>query len=212
MIRKPSDIINCNSNKHDVTTRNQIGRKFFDIFEMLTNTNYYEGTKYAEFFDEVNEDGTSKIYVYDPLEKELDAVIYSHKNEMKYLVGLTGMGKTTLLKNYFRISDRDVKMDKHNIIIYISFYYSNLLSDSPQNSVNKEIARYFSRAIRTILFENQKFIKIDNIFWEDFYDFICDNKPVILETENILPGKFSLNESSADMPFERKIEKLNSVC
>ena len=209
MITKPNDFVDNRmlyNNK-----KNQIGRRFKLIFERLTSTNYYEGTKYAEVFNQLNEDGTSKIYVYDPLEKELDNVINSGKNEIKYLVGLTGMGKTTLLKNYFKISNRDVRIDENKIIIYISFFYANLLSDTPQYSVNKEIIKYFSRTIKLLFENNSVNININNNFWEGFYDFILKNKPTMFENEPLLPNFPIFNNSSDNTSYDQKIESLNSI-
>ena len=211
MNKKPNENIVLDTDEKYIK-KNQIGRKFSKIFEKLTNSNYYEGTKYAEFFNELNSDGTSKIYVYDPLEKELEKLTCSEKNELKYLVGLTGMGKTTLLKNYYKISNRDVKISGNDIIIYISFYYADLLSDSPQKSVNDEIVKYFSRAIKFILSENCDIIANKYLFWEEFYSFVEKSKPTMLENEDLLPNSSFIDELFSEETHKRKKQKLETAC
>lgn len=116
MNQKPNENINF-YDKSLNENKNQIGRKFKEIFNILTSSSYYEGTKYAEFFNDFNDDGTNTIYVYDPLEKNLEKIKQSNNNELKYLVGLTGMGKTTLLRNYFKIQNRDIKIIGNDIIV-----------------------------------------------------------------------------------------------
>ena len=97
-MRKPNERIIYHDTK---PPKNQIGKRFSKIFDILMDPGYYEGTKYAKYFDRLDDTGKSKIYVYDPLEKELDRMYCDDydKNQMKYLVGLAGMGKTTLLRN-----------------------------------------------------------------------------------------------------------------
>ncbi len=211
MFRKPNDNYDYNTSEKNV--KNQIGRRFDKIFDILMNSDYYEGTKYANYFNRINEDGTSKIYVYDPLEKKLDKVMQSEKNEIKYLVGLAGMGKTTLLRNYFKIIDRDIKLDENNIIIYISFYYSNLSSDNPQKSVDDEIRRYFLRAVRALISKNSELFDNEERFWTGLYDFILDNKPTLLENENFTPESFILRDLlSNDISYDSKKKKIDNLC
>ena len=57
-----------------VEARNQIGKKFSAIFDILLDPNYYEGTLYGRYFNEQKEDGTSRIYVNDPLENSLQEI------------------------------------------------------------------------------------------------------------------------------------------
>lgn len=191
--------------------KNQIGRKFSNIFQILLDPNYYEGTPYGKYFNEINNEGHSKIYVRDTLEAELEQIKKSKNNEMKYLVGFTAIGKTTLLKNYFRVHNRDILIDNENLIIYISFYYADLLADNPQQSVENEIVSYISRAINILLEKNIEIIKDESIFWNDFYDYINKIKPTLLQSEDLIPDSSFLT-SIAKKTIEQKKQQLINTC
>ena len=185
-------------------SQNQIGRRFSKVFEKLMDPGYYEGTKYASYFSELNSDGTSKIYVMDSYEDELLSFVNSSTNQIKYLVGLTGMGKTSLLRNTFKIKNRDIKINNKRIIIYISFYNSNLISDNPDKSVENEILKYLKRTIM-LLMENPNIKKMsqDN-FWIQFYDFVENNKPTLLTNEDILPGLDFYNKDMSLSDYKKQ--------
>ncbi len=210
MYTKPSNHYSDKSRTNH-SARNQIGRKFSKIFDVLMDRNYYTGTKYGKYFDRLNSDGTSKIYVYDSLEEELKKVHYSEKDEIKYLVGLTGMGKTTLLRNYFKIIDRDVEINGNDIVIYISLYYADLLTDSPQVSVKNEIIKYLSRTTRKLLEEHKIIAEDKESFWDGFYNFILNNKPTLLENEKILPDSDLLDEIFENDSYRRRKRKLEAI-
>lgn len=211
MYRKPNEYLKYRQKSED-KKRNQIGRRFSEIFDILLNPSYYEGTKFAEYFNRLNDDGKNMIYVYDSLEKELDQMIGTNRNLMKYLVGLSGMGKTTLLRNYFRITDRDVKIEDNKIIIYISLYYADMSVDNPHKSVENEIVKYFARTVRVLLTENSELVGDEDIFWEGLYDFIEKNKPTLLESERITPSSFFLSEIKDGITLKRKHQRLNDIC
>lgn len=211
MYRKPNEN-QMNYVGYKNNRKNQLGRKFSDVFNILMEPGYYEGTKYAQYFNRLNEDGTSKIYIYDSLEKELEKVVKANKNQMKYLVGLAGMGKTTLLRNFFKIIDRDVKIEENRIIIYISFFYANLSIDNRQKSIEDEIVRYLSRAIKKILMEYSMIYKDEKKFWEGFYKFIEKNKPALLEIEKLTPDSFFIDELVEEISYEKKKQKLGIIC
>ena len=193
---------------------NQIGRKFSGIFEKLLDTDYYEGTPYGQHFKRINNDGTSKIYVQDPLEKKLKSFCELKNNAINYLVGFTGMGKTTLLRNFFKIQDRDVHLKDDTLIVYMSFYYASLNADYPQVSVEGEVVKYLSRAIAKIGRAFPEAIQTDDTFWNELYNFIELNKPVTLQNEDITP-EFSLSEfftPSQEKSIEQKRAQLSEAC
>lgn len=192
MYRRPNTDYNWKSDK-EKRRRNQIGRRFSEFFDIILNPDYYEGTKYGKYFSETRDDGTSRIYIKDPLEKELMEFCKSKSNVMKYLVGYTGIGKTTLLRNYWKVFDRDIKIDNESVILYISFYYAQLSADNPQQSVENEIIAYIKLAIKKIMKEKREiFLEIKD-FWGDFYDYIEQNKPTILESEDLIPDSSFLD-------------------
>lgn len=182
--------------------RNHMGKKFSRAFEILLDSDYYEGTKYGKYFNTFKTDGTNEIYIKDILEKELDEICLNDNNTIKYLVGFTGMGKTTLLRNYFHIIDRDALLQDNRIIIYISFYYSNLSADSPQQSVEGEIVKYLLRALRLIT--RKEGVRVDSDFWNNVYAYIDRNKPTILEQDDFIPGNNWEDNITAPSSEEKK--------
>lgn len=213
MIRKPNIDINFINERGK---KNQINRKFNDIFSILFDPNYYEGTEFGKFYKEINDKGKSKVYVEDPLEKSLDEIMQEKGDIIKYLVGFTGIGKTTLLRNYFGIFSRDVKIKDESLIIYISFYYANLSSDKPQKSVEDEIIKYYSRAIQLLCKNNLQINFAEYSFWEGFYNFIEHNKPTILAARDLVPDISIIAERREDNKKgdkkENIIEKLQNAC
>ena len=167
--------------------QNQIGRRFSSFFNILMDSGYYEGTQFAKYFDKLNDDGTSKIYVPDSFNQELDNFDRINQNQLKYLVGLTGMGKTTLIRNHYKITDRDIIIDNDRIIIYISFYNSDLLSDCPDLSVKNEVLHYLIRTVKLLFEITKDSITPNEDFWVGFYNFINNNKPVLLSIDYIVP-------------------------
>lgn len=157
---------------------NQVGRRFSKVFRVLLNPGYYEGTTFADYFYRFDKNGKSKIYVYDPLEQELEALETLDGNNTKYLVGLTGMGKTTLLRNHYRIQKRDVIIEDGRIVVYISFYNANLSIEKPQGSVEKEVVGYLARTVDKM--QNQAIFEDKQKFVEGFYDFLEGNKAPLI--------------------------------
>ncbi len=209
MIRKPNAGIYSSNEK---SKRNQIDRKFDEIFSILFDPNYYEGTELGKYYKGTNNKGKSEVYVEDPLEKSLDEIMQGKGDVIKYLVGFTGIGKTTLLRNYFGIFSRDVKINGENLIIYISFYYANLSSDRPQKSVEDEIIKYYLRAI-DVLSNNTEPINTDEYsFWEGFFNFIKQNKPTILSGHDLVPNASLLTKETKVDNKENIIDKLQQAC
>ena len=84
MIRKPNAGIYSSNEK---SKRNQIDRKFDEIFSILFDPNYYEGTELGKYYKGTNNKGKSEVYVEDPLEKSLDEIMQGKGDVIKYLVG-----------------------------------------------------------------------------------------------------------------------------
>jgi hypothetical protein len=212
MYRKPNENIERYKMDNNESKMNLIGRRFEDFFSKLMNPHYYEGTKYAEYFSEIDEDGRSKIYVYDPFEVEIDKIMKNPHDQMKYMVGLTGMGKTTLLRNYFRIVDRDVKLTNEKIIVYISFYNVNLSGDNPQKSVENEIVTYMIRTIKVLIESNKEIVANQTEFWKEFYGFIKNNKPTLLENESLTPDSDFITDILGEVSDDRLMKQLKMLC
>ena len=210
MSNRPNEFYRKKTEKEILKDRkNQISRRFSEFFNIMLNPDYYEGTKYGKYFYETNEDGTSRIYVHDPLEEELKNIQERKENIIKYLVGYTGIGKTTLLRNFWKVLDRDIRIENKDIVIYISFYYANLSSSDPQKSIEDEIIRYLLRACRKIMAKwPDKFLNIEE-FWNNFYNYINQHKPILLENDEFTPKSDFFNFSTE---IEYKMEKLEKVC
>ena len=199
MIRKPNE-----GKKTENNQPNHIWRRFSNEFRVLLDTTYYQGSKFGQFFNAINIDGTSNIYVPDPYEGRIAEFDQSKFNEMKFMVGLTGMGKTTLIKNYYRITDKDFRFDDDHYVIYISFYRANLSLDKPYESVNNEVVEYLKRFIESLLQEYPG-ISICNCFWEGLYQFIIQNKPVLLATRSFTPGNVDFEAISKASKTQEEI-------
>ncbi|MBC5745191.1 hypothetical protein FMM74_016840 [Lachnospiraceae bacterium MD308] len=210
MYRSPNEDYKWMTSK-EKNKKNQIGRKFSNIFKILLDPNYYEGTPYGKYFNEINREGHSSIYINDDLEVELKQIKECKNNEMKYLVGFTAIGKTTLLKNFFKVHNRDVLVDDENLIIYISFYSADLLADNPQQSVENEIVSYISRAINILLERKPEIIEDESLFWNDFYDYINKIKPTLLQSEDLIPDS-SFFSSIMKKTNEQKKQQLINTC
>lgn len=209
MLRKPNDGIYLENIR---SKKNQLSRKFNDFFAVLFDTDYYEGTKYGKYYTPINKYRQSSIYVKDPLEEELEEIVQQKTNVIKYLVGFPGIGKTTLLRNYFGVFSRDIEIVDDKLIIYISFFYAYLSSDKPQKSVEDEIIKYLSRAITSLCRNNPQINFGEYFFWNSFFEFIEDNNPTILEAEDLVPDINLAIEEKDTNNKGNVIEKLEKAC
>ena len=216
MYRKPNEGHIVDAEDTYKSKGNQIWTKFSDIFKILLNPEYYEGTRFASYYNRIVENskdaGKSRIYVYDPLEKVLEQMEDEDCSQVKYLVGLTGMGKTTLLRNHFRIVNRDVILETHRIVIYISYFNANLSVDKPQESVEKETIQYLKRTIDKLLMNNKWLIENIEDFVAKYYDFIMGNKATLLsETpSSIIDYLKEIQNSEAIRVKDEKLQRLRN--
>lgn len=208
MLRKPNQDV-----KPNILKPNQIWKRFSKEFNILLDIGYYEGTKFAQFFNAID-DGKSSIYSEDPYEEEIKEFDESPTNAMKFLVGLVGMGKTTLIRNYYHIMDREVKIRPANncdeYLIYISFYYAELHTDNPHKSLTEEIERYMSAFIEKLLRSHVEIAHTET-FWEGLYDFIIDNKPTLLSRNRFTPDGFNLSKISSNISSKEKKDRLEAL-
>ena len=184
---------------------NQINLKFHGIFDVLLATQYFEGTVYARFYNKLRENGQSQAYVSQPeTEKALSKFLLSFEDEFKFLVGFTGIGKTTVLRNYFRVFDRNVKMDsQNNLIIYHSF-----LSMSPNGTENGNQFDALSKSIKSTMINaiclllkkapEERLLECNNAYYNDLFEFIKTNNQ----------GLISSYPDSPDFTIELKKENI----
>lgn len=213
MLRRPNDTYSWRGEK-EVQKKNQMGRKFERVFNILLNPNYYEGTLQGRYFHETNANGRSRIYVKDHYEKEIHDMYNRESNEIRYLVGFTGMGKTTLLRNTFCILDRNIHIRNDGLIIYISFYYLSLSEDQPYKIIETQVIEHIVQALKVVMQRYSNLFTKDESFWNGFYAFIEENKPVLLKKEELDPDILLSDffESSEHKTFEQKMQSLKRTC
>ncbi len=181
---------------------NQIQLQFKDALTNLLNFNYYEGTVYSNNSKSIfDENGKSKIYVDQiELREQLDEFLSDSQAKLCYLVGYTGVGKTTLLRNYFQVFDRSPKYDDNKIILYKSF-----LSDVLKKNIT--ISDIVARCINNV---NSDIIKnnIDSIddkaLMQELYEYIKNNKPEVLYNSPITPDNLG---DIIDNNFENQLKQ-----
>lgn len=170
---------------------NQLALRFKNrAFAILLNSDYYEGTEYGQYYN-IIENGKSNIYVSQPeTEKELDIFWKSDSNSIKYLVGYTGIGKTTVIRNHFKIFDRNIHIVNNSLVIYHSFYSTSSLTNKSskadiwnmyKNTLVKAIA-YLSGKDSENLFLSQK-----GAFYKQFYDYMKENSPDLANSYPLTP-------------------------
>lgn len=161
--------------------KNQVSKLFLEYLLPVFSINYKEGTELATYYKDIFK-GKSIIYVEQPeLEERLwNEVITPSKDSTKYLVGSTGVGKTTLIRNVFQIFDRKPVITKGNLIIYHSFYN---MTPSTSNEKTFDIEEGIINTVESACTHLSGYkSKINRLmsykktnFYEDFLDFIVDN-------------------------------------
>lgn len=185
-MRSPNSILKSKNNKLNNPFQlgeNQILKKFRVAFNALLTSEYYEGTELGKIYNEVNSNGKSKIYVDQPeLEKKLKEVFLDEEGDAtKYLVGYTGVGKTTLIRNSFGIYNRDIVERDGNLFIYLSFYSMVATGKSAlKNSISEimEVASTFLSGVDYC----ERLISYDDNYYMNFYKFIYDNNKQLIHS------------------------------
>ena len=103
---------------------NHIGKRFSKALDVLLTPDYYEGTKLGKYYNEIDSNGHSTVYVEQKeLQDRLQTKFLDRQTDLAmYLVGYTGVGKTTLIRNFFHVFDRKIAVSDNNLVIYLSFY------------------------------------------------------------------------------------------
>ncbi len=166
---------------------NQIAKKFQRAFNVLLSSEYYEGTDLGKFYNERREDGRSKIYVD---QEELEERVYREfinidKDITKFLVGYTGVGKTTLLRNIFQIFDRDVNEIDNNLVIYFSFYsMSSARNGKKKDVVQKAVIDALEMAITYLsgLSYAERLISYNDEYYKGLFEYIYENNKMLIHS------------------------------
>lgn len=160
--------------------KNQISKKFKQMFDILLTPNYFEGSNYGKYFSSLDENGYNEAYVNQPSsEQTLNDFINHDEDSIKYLVGYTGVGKTTLLRNFFKLYDRKPVIDNNNIYIYTSFYSMSSDDTSVGTTIMSTIETLIDFITETSYVD--RLMSMDKIFFDKLYSFIENNNPNLIK-------------------------------
>ena len=123
MIDRPNYKITCLPAKSYFLGDNNLKKEFYDCFSIILSSCYEDDTRSARYFNKIDDNGTSSYYVHQEIENSLQEFLDSPGDTEKFLIGFTGIGKTTLIKNYFRLNGRPpFYTENGDLITYLSVY------------------------------------------------------------------------------------------
>ena len=205
--------------------------QFKKQFQILLLNSHTEGTRFGKIFRDY-QNGISKIYVregQEGLEDKLRNFATQEGDHVLRLVGLTGVGKTTLLKNVFKIETRnpfltsskffDAESDMRNkvefpfdtLILYHSFFGDGALSD---DNIDQNIASKINGAV--VLLEqnyfkrNRAYIQSGEKFYDNLYLYINENKAEFF-ANHLVDNIQASNDSEKRKQLLSKIENENTL-
>lgn len=120
------------------------------------------------------------IYVEDTdLENELMRLILNQESKIIYFLGKGGIGKTTLLKNAFNLSDNAVVFDASKDTVYISMSFRGQLLET-------DIKRFVINSVSSLCTALEERYKFREHFYSveghnEFYDYVKETKSSLLE-------------------------------
>lgn len=183
-MRSPNNDLKAKNNKFNSPFQlgeNHILKRFRAALNILLTSEYYEGTELGKIYNEVGSNGKSKIYVDQPeLETKLQEEFLDEEGDItKYLVGYTGVGKTTLIRNFFGIFNRDIIVKDDNLLIYVSFYS---MIETGKKRLQKSIIEVMELACTYLsgvdYMTRLQSYNNDDYYW-GFYEFINSNNKII---------------------------------
>lgn len=172
---------------------NNLHAKLKKALKVILANEYYEGTVFGQYYNKNRKDGRSYIYIDQPsLEKEIvENFIKEDSDCVKYLVGPTGIGKTTLIRNVFLTFDRKSVLRDNNLIIYVSFYSMiNSENEGVHDVGRKKIVNTISTAFREAIdlvdgtSLTDRIVLRNATFYKDLYNFIKENNKLIESSVN----------------------------
>lgn len=199
---------------------NNLRARFKKALYILLSTEYYEGSKYGKVYNTFRDDGRSEIYVDQPaLEERLQKkLIDAEEDVVKFLVGPTGVGKTTLIRNMFHVFDRDIVVIDNNLIVYASFYSmtSYMKSSEEINVIVQDVLIGALNGAISYLDDSDYVDRLnsyDDAYYNDFYDFIKLNNKHLIQTvpdisrnveklQNVNSKKFILDWINENKPID----------
>lgn len=166
---------------------NQISKKFKYALNVFLTSEYYEGTNLGKIYNERRSDGRSKIYVDQPkLEDKLHREFIDVDDDIiKFLVGYTGVGKTTLLRNVFQVFDREINVVGKDLIIYVSFYaMPPAPNDEKKEAVQSTIINALDMVITHLSGKDyvERLLSYDDEYYQSLYTYINDNNKLLIHS------------------------------
>ncbi|MDR1734933.1 MAG: hypothetical protein LBR73_08660 [Oscillospiraceae bacterium] len=188
---------------------NQIYLRFKPAFDILLSDRKKEGTSQGTFYRSVN-GGVSSIYVehdkqlttaneWINYEEQIRRFIDEIGDRVKILIGYTGIGKTTLLRNALQMVDRDVYITAKELYIYISFHDGTMDMQNTFAAVHSVITKKIGLAV-TKLTGNASANA-------DFYRFIEETSP---DTLDALDDIHRAAAETEEAYHRRKLEALKT--
>lgn len=172
---------------------NTLRRTFNNCFNIMLSSCYSDYTKGGRYYNDFDEK-QSKYYVNQvEIEEELNEFTNSSVDNDCFLVGFTGIGKTTLLKNFYGIKDANPFIDENNnIIAYLSVYSDDLKNEQ---DVKDTLCGYL-KSIITFLQTYYNFELESDRNISIFYNYVYENKSRLLNNWN---------------PFEKKSTEMETL-
>ena len=146
---------------------NEFRNEFFNVYRKAIE--FYFGNPKEE-----------AVYIEDiKLENELMRLILNQESKIIYFLGKGGIGKTTLLKNTFKLSDNAVVFDESKDTVYISMSFRGQLLES-------DIRRFVINSVSGLCTALEEKYNFRDHFYSieghnEFYNYVKETKRSLLE-------------------------------
>lgn len=186
-INRPNYNINRSNHTYRYLGDNNLRRTFIDCFDIILSSCYNDDTKSSRYYNKIKDDRTSAYYIHQPeLENQLGDFLKSPIDKDTFLVGFTGIGKTTLIKNFFGILDANPFITPNGeLIAYLSVHADDITNTTDID----DLFASFSQSIINCL---KKFVDFDlssNKDAQDFYEFVNTYKDRLINSRTPFDDK-----------------------
>ncbi len=188
MFNRPNFGINAYDHTYDSCGGdNNLRREFKDCFRVMLSANYYDYTESGRYYNKFDANGRSVYYVPQPdIECKIEDFYNSPVDEDKFLVGFTGIGKTTLIRNCFKITSANpfIAEDK-SLIAYLSVYSDAI---ETHEDVNRLLSSFLRSVVDCVVKEFPYDLE-DKKNQLEFYNYIKSYKNRLLQKTEIFGSK-----------------------
>lgn len=136
-VNRPNYGINQSNYTYKYLGDNNLRKSFFTCFNIMLSSCYNDDTQSSRYYNKINSDRTSAYYVHQhEIEEKLDNFLSPPVDKDTFLVGFTGIGKTTLIKNFFGIIDSNPFItDDGKLIAYLSVHADDMTNEKDVDEV-----------------------------------------------------------------------------